>query len=686
MNDTSKFFEEFEIPTYEDWKSAATEALKGADFDKKMFTPTYEGITLKPIYNKEDVENLEHINGLPGIAPFGRSVKAAGFKQGSWYINQRLPYFLPADYNNAAKIEIEGGQNALNIKADTIWNIESSNPMFKLHKLNIMNMEDLRTALKGIDITKTALFFDGAEISFAYAALIYAYCNENHIPLSDLNLFLGIDPISTLAKKGKIYGKPEIFYDQAAELLKWNKAHSINAKIFTVNSSVYHNSGGSAIHEIAGGIATGAEYVRQMIARGVDVDTAANSIWFTISMGTNFFMGIAKLRSARMLWAKIIKEFGGSEDSQKMFINAATSWRDNTKYDPYVNLLRNASETFAAILGSCDSMDVTHFDNKHGAPDEFSRRLARNQQNVLKYEAHLSDTIDPAGGSYYIEALTSQLAEKSWNYFRNIEKEGGIYEFLQKGLIQKDVLEIAELRDKNLSTRKDVILGTNKYPNIAEKPATTSVFHEEVIEKYIRLAKANYSKQCVSIGDFDSLIAEFSKGTYINDVVNALFAEQKPIEIEGVKSRRSARLFENMRDASQKYKDKNRRIPVVHLACYGTLNQYKVRADFAADFFQVAGLNTEIVDGFLAPEEIIEGVKKTDAKVIVFCSTDDFYAEFLLKALPAIKKEKPRAMFILAGYPTDKVEEYKAAGIDDFIYFKANVYEIVNKVQKFLFK
>ncbi len=686
MNDATKFFEEFEIPTYDDWKSAATAALKGEDFDKKMFTQTYEGITLKPIYNKEDVENLELIDALPGVAPFTRSTQVDGFKKDGWYINQRLPYFLPEDFNSVAKVEIQGGQNALNIKADTIWNIDTNNPMFKLHKLNIMTLEELKIAFKDIDITSIALFFDGTEISYVYAALIYAYCNANNIPLQKLNLFLGIDPISITARKGRAYAEPAKYYDQAAELLKWNSANSIKSRIFSVNASLFHNSGGSAIHEVAGAIATGTEYIREMLKRGIDINTVANAIWFNFSIGTQFFMGISKLRTARMLWATIVKEFGGDEEAQKMFINASTSWRDNTKYDPYVNMLRNSTETFAAILGSSDSIDVTHFDNKHGVPDEFSRRVARNTQNVLKYEAHLNDTIDPTGGSYYVESLTNRLAEKSWNYFRNIEKEGGMYEFLQKDIMQKDIHEVAVLRDKNLSTRKDVILGTNKYPNIAEKQASTEVYHEEMIEKYIRLARSKYSKKVVTAVTFQEVIAEFEKGTYINDVVKALFVDDVPIKMPIITSRRSARLFENMRDATKNYKDKNRRIPTVHLACYGTLNQYKTRADFAADFFQVAGLNTEIIDGFLAANELIEGVKKIDAKVIVFCSTDEFYAEFLAKALPAIKKEKPRAMYILAGYPTDKVEEYKAAGIDDFIYFKANVYEIVHKVQKFLFK
>jgi methylmalonyl-CoA mutase len=686
MNNTSKFFEEFEIPSYEDWKSAATAALKGADFDKKMFTQTYEGISLKPIYNKEDTENLEHINGLPGVAPYGRSTKATGFKQDGWYINQRLPFFLPADFNSAAKVEIEGGQNALNIKADTIWNIESNNPKFKLHKLNIMTMEQLEIAFKDIDITDLALFFDGSEISFVYAALVYAYCNSKNIPLQKLNLFLGIDPITITARKGRAYSSPTKYYDQAAELINWNTANSIKSRVFSVNASIFHNSGGSAIHEIAGAIATGTEYLREMLNRGVDINSVANSIWFNFSMGSQFFLGIAKLRTARMLWAKVVKEFGGDEEAQKMFINASTSWRDNTRFDPYVNLLRNSSETFAAILGSSDSIDVTHFDNKHGVPDEFSRRVARNTQNVLKYEAHLTDTIDPTGGSFYVETLTGQLAEKSWDYFKNIENEGGMYEFLQKDIMQKDITEVADLRDKNLSTRKDVVLGTNKYPNIAEKPFAAGVFHEEDIERYIRLARSQYTKNVVAVKTFQDAIDAFAAGTYINDVVNTLFQGDAPIKMPIIDSRRSAKLFENMREATNKYKNVNRRIPTVHLACYGTLNQYKTRADFATDFFQVAGLEIATLDGFLAAGELIEGVKKTEAKVIVFCSTDDLYADFLIRALPAIKKEKPRAMYILAGYPTDKVEEYKAAGIDDFIYFKANVYEIVHKVQKFLFK
>lgn len=689
MSEEKKFFEEFEYPSYEQWKKAAIEALKGVPFDKKMYTKTYEEITLDPIYNKADIENLPFADSLPGFFPFVRGTDPAGYRLDSWEVAQELPYACPHEFNKSAKIGLAGGQTVLNINSDIIWGGDKATfEDVPKNKLALNSIGEMNLAFEDIDLEKTPVYLNGDEISYVHAALYFAYLKEKGINMSKVKSFFGIDPIGVLAREGKLYDQVNKYYDQAANLVNWSKINAPNTRALLVDTSVYHNGGGSIIHELAAALATGAEYIRQMLDRGIKINEVASTIWFKFSIGPNFFMEIAKFRAFKMLWAKVVSAFKGNEDACKAYIHADTSWRTNTKYDPYVNMLRNSSQGFSAVVGGISSMNVLPFSDKHTAPDEFANRTARNTQNVLNEEAHLKDAIDPAGGSWYIESITDELAKSSWEYFQKIETDG-IFEFLKKGTIQSDILTIATLRDKNLSTRKDVILGTNKYPNVGEAPLKTTPVDKEIIAEVINNFTDRYNKRKTvnanALTRFEDLIEQLAAGAYVYDIVYGIFGDIHKIEATRVEPLRSADLFEKLRDAAKEYEEQSGKKATIHFACYGLLRQYKPRADFSTDFFQTGGFTTEIIDGFDNPEAMIRKLKNLDSKVIVFCSTDPQYEEFIPQVASELKKENPLIKLIVAGYPKDKIDEYTKAGVDEFIHVRANIYTVISNLQKAMF-
>ena len=408
-------------------------------------------------------------------------------------------------------------------------------------------------------------------------------------------------------------------------------------------------------------------------------------------------MEISKLRAARILWAKIVESFGGDEESQKMFIHAETSLRETTKYDPWVNMLRATSETFSAIAGSADSISVTNYDKLWGLPGEFSRRNARNIQNVLKYESHLNDTADPAGGSYFVESLTLQIAQKAWDKFRAIEEQGGIYDAIKNEFVQNEVNTGYLNRIKNISIRKDVILGTNKYPNLTEKAientyksdktafAAYATKIKEIIDQRNSTGTSEILDEIPSIPkilpDLTIKLGEaFKEGSLVHEPVARIFSGNETAK--EIPLKRSSQVFEDLREASFKHKSKHGSLPKIHLVCWGALREYKARADFAADFFQVGGFETQQISGFNDFDDLAKSLMDFEGSVFVFCSTDDKYEEFVPRISTLIKKVKPFTKLVLAGYPKEKIEEYTNAGVDRFIHTKANIYEILNELQK----
>ena len=404
------------------------------------------------------------------------------------------------------------------------------------------------------------------------------------------------------------------------------------AKSVGVNAILYQNSGGNAVQELAFALATGVEYLRQGEKLGVSIDDMAQKLKFSFAMGADFFMAIAKLRAARLLWSQVVTACGGNEDSQKMRIYATTSRWNQSKLDPYVNLLRDTTEAFSAIAGGADIINVNPFDAVVREPDEFSERIARNTQIILKEECHFDQVTDPAGGSYYVETLTAKVAEAAWDLFQQIEKAGGMIKALEAGIPQKQIKAAAAKKADLVAQRRLSLIGVNVYANATEKPLEGK------------------APKCCCAG----------KGKVASN-------------IETLAPVRGAEPFENLRAAVSASAKKN-----VFLANMGPLRQHKARADFSTGFFQAGGFAPLENRGFKTVEEAAEAAKASGASVAIICSTDDTYPEIVPALAPKLKELG--LTVILAGYPTDFIEAFKQAGVDEFIHIRANCFQVLSGI------
>jgi methylmalonyl-CoA mutase len=412
-------------------------------------------------------------------------------------------------------------------------------------------------------------------------------------------------------------------------------------------------------------------------------------------------MEVAKLRAARMLWAKVVAAFGGNEASQKMTMHGRTSAWNKTVYDPYVNMLRTTTEAFAGIVAGCDSLHVSCFDEAVRLPDEFSRRIARNSQIILQKESHLTQVIDPAGGSWYVEQLTDTLAKKAWQLFQTVEQQGGMFKALQAGFPQEQVAKTAQERANNLAQRKDIMVGTNMYPNLSEKRLEVrgpdyAALHKKranyvsdyrtemdnpqstlVLDKLANILNAD------SAHLVEAAIEAALTGATLGEIARtARTGDEAKTTLKAIGVHRGAEMFESLRRAAEAYQSKTGSLPRAFLANMGPIPQHKARADYASGFLQVGGFAIIGNNGFATVAEAAQAALASGAPLVVICSTDETYPELVPPLVESIKAAKPETLVVLAGYPTEHVEAFKAAGVDEFVHVRANVYNTLAQLQQ----
>ena len=701
--------DEFEPASYEAWRKEAEATLKGAPFEKRLVSKTYEGIDLQPIYNKEDIADTHFTHTLPGFAPYLRGDEVLGYRTKSWDICHKLNYATPKEFNSAARHDLQRGLTALNLWLDKASRDGNDPEHAKVGEvgyggLSISSLEDLAGALEGIDLKSIPLFVRSGASALPFAALLFALARKKGSGgiggPADLVGCIEMDPIGVLSHEGTLPQSMESAYREMAILTNWAKKNAPKLQTICVHTRSYHESGANAVQELAIAMATGVEYMREMSSRGLTVDEVAPRIRFAFTVSSNFFMEIAKLRAARVLWARIVKAFGGSEESQRMTLHVRTALINKTVYDPYVNMLRTTMEAFSSVLGGCDSLHVGPFDDVIRPPDDFSRRIARNTQIILQQEAKLARVVDPAGGSYYVEWLTEQLARKAWTQFQEIEKAGGIFKALVAGFPQEQIAKVAESRLKNVATRRDVIVGTNMYPNATEKlldprPTDLKAVYEtrcNQIAEY-RTSAANEAETSVLdklttiLGARDdeaveACISAVLSGATVGEITRTLRSgDEKRPTVKALKAIRLADRFETLRRKSDSYFAKHHSRPKVFLANMGPLKQHKARADFSTSFVQVAGFETISPKGYATVEEATKAALESGAPIVVICSTDDTYPEIVPGLTQAIKTAKPEVIVLLAGYPTEQIEACKQAGVDDFIHVRANCHDLLANLQ-----
>jgi methylmalonyl-CoA mutase len=700
-----KLLQEFPPVTYDDWRKLVETELKGAPFDKKMFSPTYEGITLRPIYRREDAANLPHVASLPGFAPFVRGARVTGYGQQPWDVSQEIAVSSPADFNNAALNYLGRGLSALNMVLDHAtrdghdpdW---ASPEQVGAGGLSIATLGDLDRALQNIDLEKVTLFIRCGASGMPFAALLAALARQRK-KTAALRGCVETDPLGVLANEGKLPQTMDEAYAEMTALTRWAAKNAPKLQTVCVHSRAWHESGGSAVQELAFTLATGVEYLRALVQRGLEVSVAAPRIRFAITLGANFFMEIAKIRALRMLWSRAVGAAGGDEDAQRLALHIRTSRWNKTVYDPYNNLLRATVEAFAGVLGGCDSMQVGAFDEVVRQPDDFSQRIARNTQLVLQKECNLDQVIDPAGGSWYVESLTADLAQKAWALFQDVEKLGGMEKALRQGFPQKAVAGIAAEKIKAVARRRDSIVGVNNYANpreaALEKTAAdphafhkhrvlqvqshrTAVEPEESETVLKRLAGVVESK---AADIFEACLEAVSAGATLGEVTRAMrIRDQASEPITPVCLTRASVSFERLREAADRFASRHEgRRPSAFLCNMGPLKEHKARADFSRGFLAAGGIEAISPEGFKTAGDAAGAFAQSGSKLAVLCSTDDNYPALVPALVPALRAKVPAAVIVLAGYPQEQVEAFKQAGVDEFIHIRADAAQVLKTLQ-----
>lgn len=666
-------FDEFPIPTYDLWYQTALESLKGASFERRLVTATYEGLHTQPIYHRNDIAEIEHIHSWPGSPPFVRGTAASGKRT---HIAQALDYSSPEAFNHALRQALENGQTALALDLSD-WGQSG-------FKSPISSLEAVASALREIDLNAVPLFVNAGAHGLPILALLAAHRREQGASPTSLHGYIGSDPIGELAKRGSLPHAITDSYLEIAQVTDWAIAHSPRLGTVLVNTACYHQAGATAVQELAIAIATGAAYIRALLQHGFHIDQLTPHIHFDLAIGSQFFTEVAKLRAARMLWSQVVHAFGGSTAAQQMNLHGHTGNLNKSTLDPYNNVLRTTLEAFSGVLGTVDSLRVTPFNQLTNHQDAFASRIARNQQLILHHECNLAHVIDPAGGSWYLEYLTDWLARQAWQVFQEIEQHGGIVEVLKTGWLQDQIATIATQRLANIQQRKDVLIGVNMY---AAPDTTTSVDTpaEQQVER--RQSEQNMRvEQLLALvtnsGDrFESAIQAILAGATVDDILQAMRSgsSSEALHITPLQPIRLAEPFEALRQNAVQFQSSNGKASQIFLANMGN---YRARAEFTTGFFEVGGF--EIIDQgvFQSEAEAANAAIASGAEAMVICSTDDMYPQIVEPLIRHVRAEKPDMIVILAGYPQDQVEAHRTAGVNEFIHIRCNCYAINHWLQQ----
>ncbi len=687
LSDNLELRKDFPSTSFEDWKKAVEKDLKGQSYDKSLITKTYEGIDLQPIYTQDNIKDNPLIDNFPGYNNYVRGNKTEGNLKNGWMVSQELPYFNPKEYNEALKFDLERGLTTINFRPDLASLLSkdsdaANNDEFGKGGTSAATLEDIEACFKDIDLTKYPLFVNGGFSALSIFSLFISYFKKSGIDVKKLNAAFLSDPFVFSMRTGVTPYELETAFDEIYNVSKWTVDNKLNIKTIGVCGYEYVNAGSSSVQELGYAMASAIEYINQMLKRGLTIDEAAPKFFFTFGIGTNYFMEVAKLRAARIIWSNIIDAYKGNEESKKIFIHSKTSFYNQAKNDIYVNVLRITTEAFAAIAGGADSIYTSPFDETIGLPDEFSRRLARNAQIILREESHLNAVIDPAGGSYYVETLTTELAQKAWELVKTIEADGGMLNAVIKAIPQTEIDKVAKAKEKDYAKRKKVIVGNNMYANMKEEKTSAKEngidgFRKERIEKF---KNQKHEKVSLKENTINSMVENFMKGATLGDAGKALDRKPATVNIKPLKVKRASEIFEELRDYSFSYKDKHGYYPKIFLATMGPLKQHKARADFSRGFFEVGGFDVIYEKGFDTNEDAVNAAIMSKAGIVVICSTDDTYPEIVPVFVKELKARIKNVRVILAGYPKDMVETYKQNGVDDFIYMGADVYEVNKKL------
>jgi len=576
---TESLLSEFPPVSTEHWERVIRENIKGAEYASRMIWHPEEGLAVKPYYRAEDLAGLHFLDATPGDFPYVRGARLTG----DWRIREEFEIADPEEANRAACSAIAAGAEEI---AFHRAKLESPSDL----AIFLANLHSIPVHLAGL--TRASLH-----------VLIERLASRPH----GANVSTDLDPLADI--------------DYSAEILR-NIPEGLRS--FLIRADDFHEHAAGAIEEIGFTLSAAVDFIAEMQERGLETDRIARSLSFSFATGPEFFVQIAKLRAFRMVWAKAVESFAGTQAAAVAPIHSRTAHWNQTIYDPHVNILRATTEVMSAILGGADSISCAPFDECHQHPDEDSRRLARNTQIVLKQEALLSRVADPLGGAYLVETLTNSIASKAWKIFQELESAGGYQKARSAGVIAAVLERRASSREQAVASRRLVLTGTNRFANASEK----------------------------------------ARGRIDDARIGSV--------------PRAAREFEKLRLRTEKFIQLTGDQPRILLAEIGDVRIRCARSQFAADFLACAGLATSTQQF-----EQAERIADSDAALIVLCSSDAEYLPIVAKLLSILKNRDSRTDVVIAGNP-DTAEQLRNLGIADFIHLRSNAVEILAGIQRLI--
>ena len=643
---TAPLFAGFPAATDADWRKTAVESLVGAPFDKKLVTRTRVGIDLQPIYSRTDGEKLGVDDAWPGLPSYVRGSEALGSRANGWFICQDSGCVRTEDFNAALRYDLHRGQNAVSLPLDTATRLglEPQNAAAGEVRdigLSLATIDDVDAALRGVDLGAVPLFASAGVAAQSVTALLTSWLAKQGHPATKLHGAVLGDPLAEWLARGKLPVSLDAAFDSLAAFTSGVQRDGLQLRTIGVEASAWAEAGAHAVQELAFGLATGTAYLRALHGRGLGVDVTAPRLLFTYSLGSNLFMEIAKLRAARLIWARAVQAAGGGAEAQRLVCHGRTTRWNKTVLDAHVNLLRTTTEAFAGVVGGCAGLHVGAFDECYRAPDELSRRFARNIQIILAEECQLGRVVDPAGGSWYVETLTRQLAAKAWALFQDIERRGGMEAAIREGYPQSLVEKTAAERIGAVESRRDGVIGTNLQPNLREKiPA-------------------------------DEIMARPAGGDEAAPAVKRLVPRRRAVPYEALRRRAEA------------YLGRTGARPKVFLAGFGPRKQHAARVDFSSAFFATGGFEPVVGKGLDTVEAAVRAALASGASLVVICSTDETYPVLVPAMAQALKAAPKPPLVILAGMPAtpELQQQFKTAGVDEFIHLRANCAKLLATFQ-----
>lgn len=684
--------------SYETWRQELEKDGKdgqGGTFEKRLVTRTLEGIDVQPLYRAQDWPSAEDAGGFPGALPYRRGADALGHHGARWDVRVRFEQPDPRVLQSELASELARSPSSLWLCFDQQARSGQAlaEPVRGEYERGVpcLTAAQLAQLIAPLPLDALPVWLDAGGNGLAVAACFIAAARARGVQPEQLSGGLSMDPLAALTRDGALPCSLASAQRQAAALAAWCHERAPGLRALCVSVVPHHEAGAHAAQEIGFALATGVAYLRWLTDAGLTIDAACTQLAFRVAVGSDFFMEIAKLRALRQCWAQVVRASGGSAESARVALHAVTSARTKTTRDPWVNMLRETTEAFAAAAGGADAITTHGFDRLAGNSDAFARRIARNLHAVLDEEAHVAQVADPAGGAWYVEQLTDQLAQRGWALLQEIERAGGMAAALTSGAIGEQIATTVQERSARIAKRKQAITGVSEFAKVDEEPLLRPAPDWNGIAKLRAQALSFASKDAAAVaklreaaasgrGIMDAALAAATADATLAQISGALGGEETPARCTALQLKRDAADYEALRDACDAAAARTGRRPAVFLCNLGPIPQHAARAQFAGGFFAAGGFAVIGNDGFDSPDAAAAAFAQSGAGVAVLCGTDDAYPEWVEPLVPKLRAAGAKQV-VLAGKPrTPELEaRYRTAGVDEWIFMGCDVVQSLRR-------